>query len=148
MTKDEFYSRAADFLNEYDHFAKKNNIRITKIREGYAEAVFDADDRHLNGLGIVQGGALYTLADLAFAGAVNSFGEKAVGMNSSVSYLKPGTDRKFHAVATTLHRGKRTGVFSVDVFDSKERLLVRATMTGAFLGHPFFEDEEIEPAAK
>ena len=78
MTKDEFYIRAVEFLNEYDHFAKKNNIRITKIREGYAEAVFEADDRHLNGLGIVQGGALYTLADLAFAGAVNSFGEKAV----------------------------------------------------------------------
>ena len=59
-------------------------------------------------------------------------------------YLRPGTDRKFHAVATTLHRGKRTGVFSVDVFDTKNRLLVRATMTGAFLGHSFFEGEELE----
>ena len=134
------YERIRAFLNEFDRFAKDNGIRITEIREGYAEAVLEADpDRHLNGLGVVQGGVLYTLADLAFAGAINSYGVKAIGMNSTIHYMRPGTGTSFHATARVLHHGKRTGVFSVEVFDSRNRLLAHATLTGAFLGSPFFE---------
>ena len=72
------------YLNEQDRFCKCSNIRLTEIREGYAEAVLEVEEKHLNGLNVVQGGAIYTLCDLAFAGAANSRGVKAIGMNASV----------------------------------------------------------------
>ena len=132
MTKEEFYARAADFLNEYDHFAKKNNIRITKIREGYAEAVFEADDRHLNGLGIVQGGALYTLADLAFAGASNSYGDKCVAMTAAVSFIRPGSGKILRAAAREVNKGRRSCVIEVEVRGETEKLVAKIQFTGFF----------------
>ncbi len=135
MTDSEL-ERLRNFLNENDSFAKENNMQITLIREGYAEGVFSADARHRNGLGIIQGGALFTLADFTFAGALNSFGRKGVGMGSSVSFLRPGTGTKFTAKANVLRCGKRTGVFTVEVYDEKENLILHSTMTGAILNEP------------
>lgn len=64
-------------LNREDRFCAYNGIRLTVVREGYAEAELRVTEHTMNGLGIVQGGALYTLCDLAFAGASNSYGGRA-----------------------------------------------------------------------
>ena len=63
-----------DFLNENDRFAKQNGIQLTEVREGYARAEMTVAKMHLNGGGVCQGGALFTLADLAFAAVSNSHG--------------------------------------------------------------------------
>ena len=42
----------------------------------------------LNAADVVHGGALFTLADLAFAVASNSRGQLALSINASISYLK------------------------------------------------------------
>lgn len=125
------------YLNEQDRFCKCNGIRLREIREGYAEAVLDVEEKHLNGLNVVQGGAVYTLCDLAFAGAANSRGVKAIGMNASVSYIRPGTAPLVRAVATEISRGMKTVVCNVDAFNTEGKLLVRCTMTGFILGEAF-----------
>ena len=76
-----------ELLNNGDRFAKENGMQITEIREGYAKAEMDVEKRHLNGGGVCQGGALFTLADLAFAAVTNSHGLLTLGIQNSVSYV-------------------------------------------------------------
>ena len=55
-----------------DRFASMAGVELMEISEGYAKARMLITPEHLNGGGVCQGGALFTLADLAFAAAVNS----------------------------------------------------------------------------
>ncbi|ABS27898.1 PaaI family thioesterase [Anaeromyxobacter sp. Fw109-5] len=71
-----------------DRFASENGITLVEVRPGAAVARMEVGARHLNGVGIVQGGAIFTLADLAFAAAANSHGEIAVAIDVSISFIR------------------------------------------------------------
>jgi acyl-CoA thioesterase len=73
---------------ERDRFAAENGITLVEVRPGAAVARMEVGARHLNGVGIVQGGAIFSLADLAFAAAANSHGEVAVAIDVSISFIK------------------------------------------------------------
>jgi acyl-CoA thioesterase len=116
---------------------------ITRLEEGASEAVLTATDRHFNGMNIIMGGALFTLTDFAFAAALNSFGFRAVGMNASTSFLKPGKGvpgAKFTARAKLVSKTRRTAVFDVNVYDDENRLLTHSIMTGFITETPLFDD--------
>ena len=137
------YDRVLKFLNENDHFAKENGMVITRLEEGMSEAVLTASERHFNGVGIIMGGALFTLTDFAFAAGLNSFGFRAVGMNASTSFLKPGKGvpgAKFTARATLVSKTRRTAVFDVNVYDDENRLLTHSIMTGFITETPLFDN--------
>lgn len=74
-------------LNQTDRFAHVNGVRLTFVGEGIARAEMDVTEDHLNGGGVCQGGAIFTLADLAFAAVSNSRGRLTLGINNSISFL-------------------------------------------------------------
>ena len=74
-----------DFLNKGDRFAATNGMQLTEVREGYARAEMKVEKRHLNGAGVCQGGAYFTLADLAFAAVTNSRGNVTLGIQYTVT---------------------------------------------------------------
>ena len=116
---------------------------VTSITDGASEAVLTATERHFNGVGIIMGGALFTLSDFAFAAAIHSFGLRAVGMNTTTAFLKPGKGvpgAKFTARATLVSKTRRTGVFDVNVYDEENRLLAHSLMTGFITEKPLFDD--------
>lgn len=76
-----------DRLNQTDVFARTNGIQLTEVREGYAKAEMTVGPHHLNGAGVCQGGALFTLADLAFAAVCNSRGTLTLGIANTIDYL-------------------------------------------------------------
>ena len=76
-----------ELLNTNDRFAASNGISLVEIKEGYARAVMTVEERHLNGAGVCQGGALFTLADLTLAGASNSHGKLCLGINCQMHYI-------------------------------------------------------------
>ena len=117
-------------LNRDDRFCRYNEMRIDVIRPGYAEAVMEITENKLNGLGIAQGGAIFTLADLAFAGASNAAGFRTVAFTSNISFIRPGTGRRLRAVATEVSRGRRTGVYSVQVVNDDGKVVAHGTTTG------------------
>lgn len=117
-------------LNRDDRFCRYNEMRIDVIRPGYAEAVMEITENKLNGLGIAQGGAIFTLADLAFAGASNAAGFRTVAFTSNISFIRPGAGRRLRAVATEVSRGRRTGVYSVQVFNDDGKVVAHGTTTG------------------
>ncbi len=73
---------------ERDRFAAENGITLVDVQRGAAVARMEVSARHLNGVGIVQGGAIFSLADLAFAAAANSHGDVAVAIDVSISFIK------------------------------------------------------------
>ena len=77
-----------DTLNKNDRFAASIGAQLTEIREGYAKAELTVAEQHLNGAGVCQGGVIYTLADLAFAGVGNCHGILTLGINNSITFLK------------------------------------------------------------
>ena len=46
------------------------------------------ENRHLNGGNVCQGGAYFTLADIAIAAAMNSHGTLTFGIENNISFLK------------------------------------------------------------
>ncbi len=107
--------RIKKLLNENDMFAKHNNIRLTVVREGYAEAEMEINKNHLNAAGIVQGGAIFTLADLAFGAASNSYGTLALSINSTISFIKPVKEGKLKATAKEISKSKKISLYQIEV---------------------------------
>jgi acyl-CoA thioesterase len=95
--------RLAAFF-EQDRFARENGIRIIEVRTGFARTEMTVEPRHLNAVGILQGGALFTLADLAFALACNSHGVLAVGCQADVTYFRAVRSGRLTAVAEEIAR--------------------------------------------
>ena len=77
-------------LNTGDRFAASIGAQLTLVREGYAKAELTVEERHLNGAGVCQGGVMYTLADLAFAGVANCHGILTLGISNTITFLKSG----------------------------------------------------------
>ena len=75
-------------LNRDDRFASGIGARLTEIREGYARAELTVAEQHLNAAGVCQGGVLYTLADLSFAGVANCHGILSLGISNTITFIK------------------------------------------------------------
>jgi acyl-CoA thioesterase len=71
-----------------DAFAKHAGIELIEFGPGWAKCKMKITDAHLNGLGRVHGGAIFTLADFAFAVASNSHGTVAVAIQAGISFVK------------------------------------------------------------
>ena len=75
------------FINTNDHFAAAAGCRIIEIGEGRAVATMLVTREHLNAGGVCQGGAFFTLADLALAAVMNSRGQLTFGIQNNIMYL-------------------------------------------------------------
>ena len=71
-----------------DRFAMNAGIELLEVKEGYGRARMLITPEHLNGGGFCQGGAIFTLADLAFAAAVNSHNVLTVSTSSNITFVK------------------------------------------------------------
>jgi len=129
-----------------DRFARLTGARLVETRPGYARARMRIDDRHRNGLDVAMGGAVFTLADLAFAAASNSRGRVAVALQVSISFLKAGQGL-LTAEAREVVRSHRISTCEVRVTDAQGDLV--ASFQGlAYLKKETIEELPLPPAAK
>ena len=103
-------------LFKRDRFADMCGMVIEEIKPGYARASMTVEERHLNGLDVCQGGAIFTLADFAFACAGNTRGAIAVSIENSISFLEAVKEGEYliaEAREISLHR--RIAVYDMEV---------------------------------
>jgi len=124
---------------ENDRFAAETGIRLVELRSGFASAYLRLEQRHLNSVGIVQGGAIFTLADFTFAAASNSGGKVAVAINTTLSFLKATRNGTLHAEAAEISRTRRLSVCTVRVTNDAEELIA------LFQGTAYIKDEPFPP---
>lgn len=117
-----------------DRFAAYIGIELVEVRPGHAMTRMRVTDDHLNGVNMVQGGAIFTLADYAFAAASNSNGLVTVGINVSISYFKSPKGEILTAEASEISSSRKLCGYNVDVRDENEDLIARCTATGYIKG--------------
>ena len=106
-----------------DAFAAFVGIELVEAGNGRAAARLPLRDHHRNGLGIVHGGAVFTLADLAFAAACNSHGRIAVAIHCSISYIKAAQGDFLLAEAREVSAGPKIGAYSIRVTDGSGEIV-------------------------
>jgi len=106
-----------------DNFAEYVGIELVEVKLGYAVAKLTINRNHLNGLGTVQGGALFTLADLAFAAAANSHGTVAVAINCSMNFMKAVSQGTLFAEAKEDARNPKIGSYTVHITDQDKNVI-------------------------
>lgn len=104
-------------------FVKDLGIETVSISEdGEVRCVMDAGDK-INAMGGAHGGAMFTLADQAFAIASNLGKEPQVALVASINYVRPGKGM-LEAVARRTSDTRRTSLYEVRVFDDGELVAV------------------------
>jgi acyl-CoA thioesterase len=106
-----------------DQFAKYIGIKLLEVRNGYAVTELKLNENHLNGINLVQGGVIFTLADYAFAAASNSGGSMTVGINVNISYFKTPVGKTIRAEAKEICVQKRICAYQVDISDEDGSLV-------------------------
>jgi acyl-CoA thioesterase len=102
---------------ENDKFAARSDIELLSVSPGQARAKMTVHPHHWNGLGTVQGGAIFTLADFAFAAAANSHGTVAVAINVNITFMKAATAGTLWAEAKEISKNYKLGSYTVEVKD-------------------------------
>lgn len=128
------------FLKQYfsrDAFAEHCGIDLVEASDGRAVAVVKIENKHLNGIGLVHGGLLFTLADLAFAAAAHTRGRKAVSISNTISYIKPVQGTTVRAEAAEVSRNSRLGSYTVNVIDESGEIVA------AFQGLAYVKNEAL-----
>lgn len=115
---------------ENDRFARFIGIKLIKVEPGYAIAKIEITENHLNGLNLVQGGVIFTLADYAFAAASNSKGFATVSINTNISFLKTPRGRILTAEAKEISYSKNICLYNIDVFDEDNTIIANLSSTG------------------
>ena len=114
----------------HDEFARQNGIEIVEIAEGYARTQVSIEPRHLNAGGYVQGGLLFTLADLAFAAATNSHGTLTVTSTANITFVRGANKGIITAQAQELVNHPHLPFCEVRVTDEAGNLLAIFTASG------------------
>ncbi len=75
-----------EFISKGDRFAANAGAVLVSIKERYAMSQMLVTKEHLNAGGVCQGGAIFTLADVALAAVTNSGLSLTFAIDSSIYY--------------------------------------------------------------
>ncbi len=119
---------------EGDRFCMVNGAVIDEIGPDYAVCSLEVTDRHRNALGNVMGGAVFMLADFAFAVASNFGHQPTVTTTSQISFLRGAKGDKLYARSERVRAGRSVVFYETSVTDSTGTLVARVTATGNIVG--------------
>lgn len=115
-------------LNRDDRFAASNGIQLTQVTEAGAEACMTVTEKHLNGGGVCQGGALFTLADLAIAAVMNASGQLTFGVENTITFVRSARlGDRLTATARMVHDHRKLPFCQVVVENQSGELIASAT---------------------
>ena len=108
-----------------DRYAALTGIEIVEAGMGYCKTCLTIEEKHLNAAHVVQGGVIFTLADLAFAVASNSHGQLALAINVNISFLRAKSTGVLYATASEVGKPERLGAYDVLVTDEQGETIAR-----------------------
>ncbi len=125
----EDYARIRETVNRNNQFLDFCHLTIDHVEDGKVDASLEAVDRSKNIYGMVHGGALFTLADMAAGVCALTDAPKCVTLDSSIHFLKAGREGQILASAKRIHAGRTTGVYEVEIRDEAGHPLCQAVFT-------------------
>ncbi len=106
-----------------DRFARHIGVTLLEVTQGYAKVAMPVQAIHLNGVGVVHGGAVFSLADCAFAVASNSHGTVALAINAAISYVRATKGGTLIAEAREIAINPKLATYEVTVRDDGGNLV-------------------------
>jgi acyl-CoA thioesterase len=100
-----------------DKFATNAGMQVESFSDDEVICSVELTDDHKNANGGIMGGAIFTLADLAFAVLVNNIHKPSVAAQVSINYLSGAKGKKLYARSSCIKTGRSTTVASVDIYD-------------------------------
>ena len=121
-----------------DRFATETvGIEIREAQPGRSVCALQLRPQHMNAAGIPQGGAIFTLADFAFAVSANTFSDRiSVSMQHDITYLSPAKGTTLLAESRCVRCGHSTCFYTVDVTDDLGTQVAFMTVNGFVTNHP------------
>lgn len=120
-----------EILNRTDHFAANAGCRLTEVDDEHAVAEMLVTQEHLNGGQVCQGGALFTLADLAIAALMNCRGQLTFGINNSIMFVSSAKEGDLlRAEAVNVSNHPKIPSVEVRVTNQEGRLICHVTGMG------------------
>ena len=108
-----------------DEFARMAGIKLLEAFPGHAVAEMEVTARHLNSVGTLHGGAMFTLADFVFAVASNAHGKIAMAIQTEISFFKAVRFGTITACAREISLHEKLSTYLVEITDE----------TGALVAH-------------
>jgi len=119
--------KANKIVNEMyqkDAFSQWLGIDCVEVLKGGCTLKMTIRKQMCNGFGIAHGGITYSLADSALAFASNSYGRKAVSIETSISHtakVKQGDELTANVKEISLSH--KIGLYQVTILNQKEELV-------------------------
>ena len=126
---------AREYFSKDLYATKMSGAVIDEVGENHARCSMKLTENHQNANGGIMGGAIYTLADFAFAVASN-FGKEqhTVSVVGQANFMSTPKGDVLYADAELLKDGKRNCFYEVTVTDNTGRLISVVTFNGAHVG--------------
>jgi len=103
---------------------------IDEIGDNYAKCSLKIADRHRNAMGGVMGGVPFTLADFAFAVAVNHEEMRTVSLSSNIAFVGMAKGERLIAEAKCVKNGRTTCYYTISITDELGTKVAEVTTTG------------------
>lgn len=115
----------------HDRFAAATGAEIREAEPGRAVCALRLRQDHMNANDTPMGGAIFTLADFAYAVASNGFTEHIiVSQHCSITFLSPAKGKELIAEARCIKSGRTTCLYEVTVKDELGTFVAHATVNG------------------
>jgi len=111
-------------------FPRLLGFRLLELTEGYAKVAATIRPEHASFLGATDGAFVMSLADYAYACAVNTLGGIRVALQSNINFLAAApSEGEITAEAKTAHAGRSVAVMDMSVADDTGKIIAKATGT-------------------
>lgn len=119
-----------EFLKN-DRYAALSGIELLTVEEGHSTARMVVTKEHLNAGGVCQGGALFTLADLACAAVANSHGALTFSITANITFIRSAKEGEtVYAHAREVVNHPRVPYIMVELSNEEGVLLASFTSSG------------------
>ena len=113
------------------------DIRVTEIGDDYLKATMPVDERTVQPMGLLHGGASVALAETLGSVAANLVIDSSryfcVGLEINANHVRAARSGRVTGTAKPVHLGRTTQVWSIDIVDEAERLICTSRITLAVL---------------
>ncbi len=110
-------------------------MKLVELSNGYAKVKLEMKKEFLNWENMIHGGVIASLLDQAFGCSLNTLDYIYVAVQLNINYLTAApVGETLYAESKVIYAGKKLGVSEMSVFDSKGKMIARATGTTVSLG--------------
>ena len=120
-----------------NHLGGLLDIQFTEIGEDSVTATMPVDERTYQPAGILHGGASVVLAETL--GSIASFMcvdpelFQAVGLEINANHLRPVKNGKVTGICKSLHKGSKTHVWEIKIYDDRGKMNCVSRLTVAII---------------